>query len=110
MAGTAWWMLVDQVPVTQAFATPFPYALMGISLFVATPVYAAASSWIHGKLSRSLLLATIGASPFAAYAVVYFLTPRDIFAAFLIFSTAWVSALAFELVLRKAKTRDNRVN
>jgi hypothetical protein len=107
VAGTAWWMLIDQIPLTQALATPFPYVLIAISLFVATPVYTAASSWIDGRLWRLLLLATIGASPFAAYAVVYFLTPRDIFAAFLIFSTAWVSALAFGLVLRMARTRDS---
>ncbi len=101
VAGTIWWMLVDQIPPGQAFSSPFPYLLLGISWFLATPMYVVASHWVDGKLWRLLLLATIGASPFALKAVLYFLTPRDIFAAFLIFSTSWISAFAFWLVLRQ---------
>lgn len=104
VAGTAWWMLIDQIPLAQALTTPIPYLLVGISWFVATPVYVATSAWTDGKVWRLLLLATVGAAPFSAYAVVHFLTPRDVFAAFLIFSTAWVSALTFGLVLRQPKT------
>jgi len=47
-----------------------------------------------------LLLATVGATPFVIKAVTYFLSPRDIFVAFLILSVAWVAATTFWGVLR----------
>ena len=100
LAGTFLWMLVDQISLGQAFGTPFPYLLVAISWFLATPIYVVAHSWIAGRLWRVLLLATVGATPFVIKAVTYLLTPRDIFAAFLILSVAWVAATTFWGVLR----------
>ncbi len=99
-------MLVDDISLGQAFGSPFPYVLLAISWFVATPIYFAAYGWIAGKLWRLLLLATLGATPFVLKAIAYFLTPRDIFAALLILSTAWVAATAFWGVLRLCSRED----
>jgi hypothetical protein len=100
LAGTFWWMLVDQITLNQAIGSPFPYLMLVMSWFLATPIYVVAHSWIAGKLWRVLLLATVGATPFVIKAVTYFLTPRDIFVAFLILSVAWVAATTFWGVLR----------
>lgn len=70
------------------------------------PIYVVVSAWVQGKLWRLQLLATIRAAPLALLAVLYFLTPRNIFAAFLIFSTAWVAAATFWTVLRAARADD----
>lgn len=100
LAGTVWWMLVDQISLGQAFGSPFPYLMLAMSWFLATPIYVVAHSWIAGKLWRVLLLATVGATPFLIKALTYFLMPRAIFVAFLILSVAWVAATAFWGVLR----------
>lgn len=100
VAGTFCWMLVDQISLRQALGSPFPYIMAALSWFVATPIYVVAQPWIADKLWRMLLLATLGALPFVIKAVTYFLTPRDIFAAFLILSVAWASAGTFWGVLR----------
>lgn len=100
VAATVWWMLVDDIPPGQALHSPFPYLMLALSWFVATPIYLAASDWVAGKLSRLLVLATVGAAPFALKAMLYFLTPRDLFAASLIVSTSWIAACAFWLTLR----------
>lgn len=99
VAGTFCWMLVDQISLEQAFGSPFPYMMAVLSWFVATPIYVVAHPWIEGKLWRMLLLATLGAMPVVIKAVTYFLSPRDIFAAFLILSVAWASTIAFWGVL-----------
>ena len=101
-AGTLWWMLVDQISLGQALGSPFPYLLLAIAWFVATPIYLALDTWLDGKLWRLLLVATIGASPFALKAIQYFLTPRDIFVTALIVSTAWVCAGVYWMVVRLA--------
>lgn len=106
IAGIGWWMVIDDIAFDQAIATPIPYALIALSWFVATPIYLVLREWVNGKLWRFLFLATIGAMPAAAKAVLYFLTPRDIFAAFLIFSTAWVCAATYWAVLRRARFFD----
>ena len=93
-------MLVDDIPARPAFSSPFPYLLFAISWFFALPVYAATHNWHCNMLARLLLLATGGAAPFAAYAIHYFLTPRDIFAATLIVTTAWAGTLTFWSFLR----------
>jgi hypothetical protein len=106
LAGTLWWMLVDQIGMGQAFRSPVPYLLLMVSWFVATPVYLAAHGWIAGKLWRLILLATVGAAPFVLAAIAYLLTPRDIFASFLILSTTWASAITFWGVMRVTSTED----
>lgn len=100
IGATAWWMLVDDVSPAQALNTPIPYALAAIAWFVATPIYLAVRFRVRGRLWPLLALATAGAAPFAGYALIYFLTPRDIFAACLIFSTAWTATLTFWVFLR----------
>lgn len=103
LAGTIWWLLVDDVSVAQALRTPFPYVLLGISWFLATPTFLVTFSWSRGRLSRLLILATLGCSPFVVSAQSYFMVPRAQFASFLILSTAWVSTIAFWAVFRAAQ-------
>lgn len=104
LAATFCWLTIDDIPVERAFSTPFPYLFMAFSWFVATPIYAVLQSWVRLRLWPLLLLATLGACPFAAGAMWYFLTGRDYFVAFVIFSTAWAGALAFWAVLRVLAT------
>lgn len=99
-AATLWWMLVDRISAEQALAGPIPYVLFAVSWFLATPFYIAASGWLRGSLWRLLLLATFAAAPFAVAALRHFHPPRDLFAAFLILSTAWVAGATFWGVLR----------
>ena len=106
LAGTLWWMLVDQISLSQALRSPFPYLMLAISWFLATPIYVVAHSWIAGKLWRMLLLATLGATPFVIKAVTYFLAPRDFCVSFLILSVAWVAATTFWSVLRLLQPAD----
>ena len=93
-------MGVDGIPAGQAFASPVPYALAALTWFVALPVYAALHGWLRDRLWPLMLLATLGAVPPAGLAFAYLLSPRDLFAAFLIVTTAWVSTAAFWATLR----------
>jgi hypothetical protein len=100
LAATFYWMAVDDIAARQAFSSPFPYLLFGLTWFVGLPIFAFTRPWHQDRLWRLLLLATIGASPFAAKAIHYFLTPRDLFVTFLIMTTAWAATLTLWGVLR----------
>lgn len=95
LGATLWWMMVDDIPLRQAFASPVPYGLAALTWFVALPVYAVLHDRIRDRLWPLLLLATLGATPPAGLAFAHFLSPRDLFAAFLILTTTWVGTLTF---------------
>jgi hypothetical protein len=102
-----WWIIIDNIPPAQAFASPYPYLLLAITWFLGLPAYALLRPWHRDKLIRLLGLSTIGASPFAALAIRDFPTPRDLFAAFLIMTTGWVGTAAFWAVLRLVSANDS---
>ena len=79
--------------------------MLALSWFLATPIYVVAHSWIDGKLWRMLLVSTVGATPFIIKAVAYFLAPRNIFAAVLILSVAWVATITFWGVIQMMQQR-----
>ena len=93
-------MTIDNIPARQAFASPVPYALAALTWFIALPVYGVLHVWIRDRLWPLLLLATFGATPPAVFTFAYFLSPRDLFAASLIVTTAWVGAFTFWATLR----------
>ncbi len=103
----AYWMIIDDIPPGQAFASPFPYAMLAVTWFIALPLYVLLQPWHRGELVRLVALSTLGAAPFALLAIRYFLTPRDLFAAFLIMTTCWVGTVAFWAVLRLVSANDS---
>jgi hypothetical protein len=100
VAGTLWWMLVDEVPAVQAFRSPFPYLLLAVACLVAAPAYIAMRRTLAGSLWRLLVFVTVAACPSAIMAVAVFPLPRGVFAALLLVSTAWVATVTFWGVLR----------
>ena len=102
VAATLWWMLVDEIALTRALATPFPWLLLLIATFGGIPAWVTADRMLGARLWHVLSLAALGAALPALYALDYFLYPRNAFAAFLIWSTALVGAFAFWLVARGA--------
>lgn len=99
-AATLWWMFIDQISLSQALRSPFPYALFLLSWFVGIPMYVFVSHRLGRGFWLLQLLASLGAAPFAIFAMEIFLTPRDFFAVFLIFSTSWVATTTFWVVLK----------
>lgn len=109
IAGTLWWMAIDDISFAWMIASPIPYALSFVSLIIALPVYLALSDWIASRLWPLLLLATMGASPFVIKAMVYFLTPRNMFASFIILSVSWITAIVFWAVLALFRRSESSV-
>ena len=103
VAATSWWMTLDDIALDRALATPFPYLLLAFAIFGGIPAWVLAKKLLGARLWLMLTLALIGASVPAIFALDYFLYPRNAFAAFLIWSTAIVGAIAFWLQARGAK-------
>ena len=103
LAATGWWMLVDDISLAKAFASPFPYLMLIAGQFLGVPVFFALHAWLGGKLVRFLALASLAILPAVLFALSYFLYPRSAFAAFLLMSTVWVGTSVFWLQVRSLK-------
>ena len=100
IAANCWWMLVDEIPPARALASPIPYAMLFLALVIGLPIYLGFRDWFDASILRPLAVAILATAPAVAYAMNYFLYPRDVFAAFLLLSTACIGASAFCLLAR----------
>ena len=97
ISAALYWMAVDAVSISRAVASPFPYVLLGLIWFVAIPVGAALNRRKRVSLLAALAISTAVASPAAMFMFIVALSPFD--GALLIFTTSWVAAITFWLML-----------
>ncbi len=103
IAATLYWVLIDNISLSQAVASPFPYIMAFAAIFLGLPVYFLLHNWLGTSLLRPLILAALAISPAILYSWNYFLYPRSAFVAFLLLTTAWVGTAVFWLFARRIK-------
>jgi len=94
-AALKFWMVVDDIPSSQAFASPVPYLLCLVTVVVVLPIYLAFRSWFGFSLIRLAGAGLLLALPPALWAYSYFLLPRAHFAATILIGSALTGAFTF---------------